>query len=75
MALVNAFRWAAAGRMLMSRPFGTVESDRPFTAYARGPLWPTLQLLTPEIRHQVVDLHVSPIRRLPKFVGFSWHII
>jgi hypothetical protein len=33
------------------------------------------QLLTPEIRHQVVDLHVSPIRRLPKFVGFSWHII
>ena len=27
------------------------------------------QRLTPEIRHQVVDLHVSPFRRLPKFVG------
>jgi len=43
MALVNAFRWAAAGRMRMSRLFGTAKSHRRFTAYARGPLWPTLQ--------------------------------
>ena len=38
--MVNPFRWAAAGRKPVSRPFGTAESDRRFTAHTCGPLWP-----------------------------------